>query len=365
MKTHIPFQSKTRTNTRPLRQTADTLLAAAVFLELRQIWEPLDPETSSKVKYAKYHALRIAKAIKAGEDPNATNPAAESNPAPGSPLNSNGVDTRPFDDRPQPTAAFQPMVEDVSDERDSYQRHSVPDSLADQSPYPPRPRFASSQLNEAALTRPEIAPTMDGAANYYRHPSAPDVSPLQSPDRGRNGSIGGGYFPRGPDAQKHGAMIGQEPSAMAFSSPPGLPDTPYLPRPNASPPFGPPDYSAEPFRSFSPSRTDQDLVPSSSNPATPRGPQPSSITSEQCPRYSQPSTPSSISRPIAASAQDVASAPIPTPVQQQYTPAVVVDEDALAKAQKHARWAISALNFEDVNTAIKELKGALNSLGAR
>jgi vacuolar protein sorting-associated protein VTA1 len=33
-------------------------------------------------------------------------------------------------------------------------------------------------------------------------------------------------------------------------------------------------------------------------------------------------------------------------------------------AQKHARWAISALNFEDVNTAVKELRLALQNLGA-
>jgi vacuolar protein sorting-associated protein VTA1 len=43
----------------------------------------------------------------------------------------------------------------------------------------------------------------------------------------------------------------------------------------------------------------------------------------------------------------------------------VPDDVAIAKAQKHARWAISALNFEDVDTAIRELRGALETLGAR
>jgi len=33
-------------------------------------------------------------------------------------------------------------------------------------------------------------------------------------------------------------------------------------------------------------------------------------------------------------------------------------------AQKHAKWAISALNFEDVDTAVRELRIALQSLGA-
>lgn len=39
------------------------------------------------------------------------------------------------------------------------------------------------------------------------------------------------------------------------------------------------------------------------------------------------------------------------------------DDEAVAMATKHAKWAISALNFEDVTTAVKELKSALESLG--
>lgn len=41
---------------------------------------------------------------------------------------------------------------------------------------------------------------------------------------------------------------------------------------------------------------------------------------------------------------------------------VPVDADAVANAQKHAKWAISALNYEDVTTAISELKLALDCL---
>ncbi|KAI5287430.1 hypothetical protein KEM52_001585, partial [Ascosphaera acerosa] len=36
-----------------------------------------------------------------------------------------------------------------------------------------------------------------------------------------------------------------------------------------------------------------------------------------------------------------------------------VDDTHIAEAQKHARWAVSALQFDDVPTAIKELKIAL------
>jgi vacuolar protein sorting-associated protein VTA1 len=42
----------------------------------------------------------------------------------------------------------------------------------------------------------------------------------------------------------------------------------------------------------------------------------------------------------------------------------ITDDAAISAAQKHAKWAISALNFEDVETAVKELRGALQRLGA-
>jgi vacuolar protein sorting-associated protein VTA1 len=41
-----------------------------------------------------------------------------------------------------------------------------------------------------------------------------------------------------------------------------------------------------------------------------------------------------------------------------------VDDHNISLAQKHARWAVSALTFDDVDTAIKELKNALRFLGS-
>jgi vacuolar protein sorting-associated protein VTA1 len=42
----------------------------------------------------------------------------------------------------------------------------------------------------------------------------------------------------------------------------------------------------------------------------------------------------------------------------------IMDEaERFSLAQKHSRYAISALNYEDVDTAVKELKAALNLLG--
>ncbi len=57
--------------------------------------------------------------------------------------------------------------------------------------------------------------------------------------------------------------------------------------------------------------------------------------------------------------------PRPAPVQSYSMNAQLnTDDVAIAKAQKHARFAISALNFEDAVTAVKELRAALQTLGA-
>lgn len=59
-------------------------------------------------------------------------------------------------------------------------------------------------------------------------------------------------------------------------------------------------------------------------------------------------------------------APIPiTPIPPISSLPVVetLDPSVIAKIQKHAKWAISALNYDDLVTARKELKAALQLLG--
>jgi vacuolar protein sorting-associated protein VTA1 len=58
-------------------------------------------------------------------------------------------------------------------------------------------------------------------------------------------------------------------------------------------------------------------------------------------------------------------AAVPLPPVQAVAPGTYrTDDDSVMLAQKHAKWAMSALNFEDVNTAVKELRLALQTLGA-
>ena len=66
-----------------IRKTAKTFLAASVFLELLKVFGELDGETAQKVKYAKFRATDIIKAIKEGRSPSA--PATPATPSPAHP----------------------------------------------------------------------------------------------------------------------------------------------------------------------------------------------------------------------------------------------------------------------------------------
>lgn len=334
---------------------------------MRQIWEPLDNETSSKTKYTKYHALRIAKAIKAGEDPNLSNPAPDPSPA----QEAQDADVQMLDENPRQAPPFQPTVEDIPDEHDRFEKNLAQRSSLDQSlrpsraPSTPRPAESGHQSPPPVPTPPEQA-----VENYYQQSSKPDVSPLHSPDRGRNGSLGGGYFPKASESYNtsetpqaaNGQMRGHE-----SSSGPDLPDASSLPPPM---PFGTPGPPISPSEESAPS-----LPPPSFNyhqpsgpsaPAVPFSPQVAGVHPFNAPGHPQPSAPTIQPQPTPAPLRQTAAPPPPPQIFQQpiNAPPVIVDEEAMLKAQKHARWAISALNFEDVNTAVKELRGALKSLGA-
>lgn len=70
-----------------------------------------------------------------------------------------------------------------------------------------------------------------------------------------------------------------------------------------------------------------------------------------------PAAPSFVPSPAAH-------APTPTAPYVPTQPSHGVDDNSVQLAQKHARWAVSALTFDDVDTAIKELRNSLKYLGA-
>lgn len=261
----------------PNSQTIDTFQAASTFLELLSTWGPLDPEFSAKIKYAKYHALRIAKALKAGENPNASNPK----------------DDLPAEDDPL-AAASGPVGDTVV-------------SPAAPTVYQP-PNVRDETLSPATG-------------------NAVSVSSASQPPAGQ--SSNGEYFPPAP----------------TFTSEPSIATT----------------------KTASPDTAMPDTLADSTAYAPPSDPSAHLQTPQDF--YTQQPV-SSLGSPQPAVVPPTSLAPPPMSPQPPHTTAVSAggsyrtDDESVALAQKHAKWAISALNFEDVNTAVKELRLALNSLGA-
>ncbi|RKP02351.1 hypothetical protein CXG81DRAFT_10897, partial [Caulochytrium protostelioides] len=54
---------------RASRKTAKAFLAASIFLEILRVFKELDDETTEKIRYAKWKAADIAKALKEGRAP--------------------------------------------------------------------------------------------------------------------------------------------------------------------------------------------------------------------------------------------------------------------------------------------------------
>ncbi|KAL4739166.1 Vta1 like-domain-containing protein [Aspergillus similis] len=283
-----------------MRANKVTKFAAATFLELCQIWNPLEAEVAAKVKFAKYHAVRIAKAIKAGEDPNATNPRIEE-PAEDSLI---GESTESDAAAAPPPAPLQPSVEDDPEES-QHAQSSGP------SPILPQPPTTFTKLPSAPE---EPASTSSRVIDVG---SSEDL-PLNLPST---------------------------PNTFASSAAPNLPDTPtnigghHRPKPSNE------------FQSFPP--------PSAMPPTS------SSTASHGVNSFYNvpPAAPSQALHPTHQPAP-IATPPVVAPAPSTQANSHDVDDQAISLAQKHARWAVSALTFDDVNTAIKELRNSLKFLGA-
>ncbi|KAI9931585.1 hypothetical protein ASPWEDRAFT_105945 [Aspergillus wentii DTO 134E9] len=295
------------------RQTADTFQAAATFLELCNIWGPPDPEVAAKIKFAKYHALRIAKAIKAGEDPNDSNPVIQEE------------EKGEFDPDAQiidEAALRQPSVEDVPDENDSLQRRLAQQSAFDESLHPSRASSIPPQPPAASVRNTAPSPGQNM-----------DIDTEQGPALN---------LPSAPET------IGSLSTQI-----PDLPDTPAnLGVPRSSNPY-------ESFQSFPPPSAQPPSPPAASNDPSSFYNQPSASVP-----FAQPPKPAPVVQPTPQPARVPVAPPAPAPAYGGPSNSQPLDDNTIALAQKHARWAVSALTFDDVNTAIKELKNSLRHLGA-
>jgi vacuolar protein sorting-associated protein VTA1 len=261
-----------------------------------------------------------------------------------------------------PQSGRQPSVEEIPDEHHQQSPTMARTSSLDQSLHPSRAPSAVAHGTGPSVPPNHPTTTDNAAERFYQQPGGGEISPLAPASHGRASSDGGGYFPRvsqqpssGPDArsvQSPPAAQSQNLHPEALGSPSAPPPiSPIQPSPTNAYPQSHPYYPPQP--------PVQASSYTATNPISP--PAGSRFQSIQPTFFPQPqpqqpswSTPQPGMHPTNPQAQP--------PVQAGN---YITDDESVAKAQKHARFAISALNFEDVKTAVGELQRALETLGAR
>lgn len=256
-------------------------------------------QVAKKVKYAKFHAARILKALKEGGDinlPPATPEVEEPTTSPSQP--------------PPPT------LEEVPDDFYAVERRMAGTSEADRSLHPSRP---SSPGRRAPSPPPPPNAPID-----LRTPSpTQEVSPLlQSSSPPKDAS----YFPEVPSIHEPGQSNLLPPTISPANV--GLPEMHT---------FSESHYPTPP-------KTYQRPPPQPQNP------------------YFQQHSASPAGSAFHQTPLPQANTHVPPPqrhpIRKQVTP-----ED-IAKAQKFAKWAISALDYDDVENAIEQFRKGLEMLGA-
>ncbi|POS81014.1 hypothetical protein DHEL01_v200587 [Diaporthe helianthi] len=324
------------------QQTASTFDAALTFFNLVNIWGPPDSETQQKIKYAKWNAARITRAIKEGKDPNETNPKKEDVPPQQQELD-------PLDPEVQALGSPAGLAPEQPHGQGQGQDHTPRAATVEDAPDPDLNRDSAgvSLPHTPVLPDPPASVPDDGE---LRLPSAPGYgdeadsatspgyfdppptlpSPISPPSNHPTGHTPGGGAPSVPQTWT------PPPASSSFAPP--------------SAPSGPPNFAP------SPSTTAAVAPPPTFSPPP----------AEPTPKAMPP--PAVVPRPVVPAPTSFgSSAATPTAaigLGQQAPATFVADDAAMAQAQKHAKWAISALNFEDVPTAVRELRRALETLGA-
>ncbi|KAI5898025.1 DUF605-domain-containing protein [Schizophyllum commune H4-8] len=345
------------------RSTAKKFLAAANFLEILKTFKPEYVDYhEDKIRYAKWKASDIAKAIREGRKPT---------PGPaGGEEEDFGMPEAPTDTAP---------AADASAESTPQSAHHTPQSAP--STAPTSPDLSNSTQPPAKRSPPP--PKIDLQDEHYRKPPKDHLSGLRkwggesepTPGSWSTAATPGLTSPGHPDDERgllDAGILKHVPSgdggAKAVHFAPSEPSVPPQPPRASSPPRG-----AHGQPSPNGPGTLHTLGSASSGAQVPLGyvqdsaPGPSSLPSHQAsavppPQHTviaphtgvAPSAPS----PLATSNLRTASV-----AATNGTETVELTPQIIAKTQKHCRFAISALDYEDAEQAKKELRAALAILG--
>ncbi|ORY03189.1 DUF605-domain-containing protein [Basidiobolus meristosporus CBS 931.73] len=298
------------------KKTVKTFLAASIFLELLKIFGEIDPEIEEKIKYSKWKATDIMKALKEGRTPHPGPPGWE----PTNDMNEDAsINESPTADDSVPKIQDFPAPPNFPPQFDQHdqQNFNSPTAPPSQSPFDETNKQEFNNLNSNPSpyqSPPQNFPSFpEFPSNLPGHVSHDGPSSQSSYDQGQT-SFGRNDFnePSDPYGNQH------------------MNNSPHNSNPETGPNFnsGSSHYpSNDPYGyNMRPAQPDYQPQPSFQPPQQPYQQQPQQYRQE--------------------------------PSQDMYTK-LDIDPKAISTAQKHSRFAISALEYDDVKTAVENLRKAL------
>ncbi|KAG0004059.1 hypothetical protein BGZ80_008901 [Entomortierella chlamydospora] len=330
------------------QKTAKNFVAAANFLELLKVFGEVDSEVEKKIKYSKWRAAEIVKAIRDGRQP--VPPPGADKPKEASPdvntgiegfeslnVGSNTVDNFFGNNNTAYTPAnIPPVVPAVT--QPGFGAGSAP-SFPTITNFPDPPLGSSNQSNiHGDLNNSNIN------GNWSQPPISPNFNMNQNQDQNQGQNF---YNPPG-------SLQPQQPQQPPSTyippavSPSVMPSSGYMP--TVSNPTSPPPSNAQfGYGNNSVNNNNfyqQPTAPSAAAPAPAPAPVPTQNPYTQ-PGFGTPSTPYQQPHQVPSPQVPYAAAPM------------VLDPAINAQVQKHCKWTVSALTYDDIPTAIDNLEKAL------
>ncbi|KAG0370894.1 Vta1 like-domain-containing protein [Gamsiella multidivaricata] len=311
------------------QKTAKNFVAAANFLELLKVFGDIDAEVEEKIKYSKWRAAEIVKAIRDGRQPT---------PPPGA-------------NKPQePTLTSADVAQAGLDSLDNEAAATGVDSNISSGTFSPA---------HIAHSNPSVTPQPTVSSG----PGFPTISNFPSPPLGPSSTNGNSFNDSISNSWSQPAVSPSLNQGQNFQSPAGAPIIPVQPPSTYIPPAV---SSQKPNSGYAPTP----LNPASPGPNAQYGYGASNINNnipyqhsvEPSPAPAPAPTPMQTPYPQAGFSSPSApyQQPQQTPSPQSYAPVpMVLDPTVSAQVQKHCKWTVSALTYDDVPTAIDNLEKAL------
>ncbi|KAG0206293.1 hypothetical protein BGX28_002239 [Mortierella sp. GBA30] len=339
------------------QKTAKNFVAAANFLEVLKVFGDIDSEVEEKIKYSKWRAAEIVKAIRDGRQPA---------PPPGSDITAKTEESVPGMDMEMRGAESLETLSGVSASDASNIGGTTFSPAFVAPPIPPTVQQPGASAS--------AAPSFPTISNFPSPPLGPTTATSNLNNNTFNGainspsaSIGWSQPPVSPNMnmgdQQHLYSTGvtppihqqqqfQQPPPPSTYVPPAVPSpTPssvYMPNPMSPPVSNSAQYGYGMNNNIDNSNQYQAPVVPGPAPAQPP-------FSQAGPGFNSPSAPYHQQQPI----QQPLQSPAP-PTQSPYMPVPMVLDPAInSQVQKHCKWTVSALTYDDIPTAIENLEKAL------